>query len=56
MKKLFYVTLACMSIILTSCNASKRAEAKKKQDAEKMDRLEKDKKQFENDNQKDLGK
>jgi hypothetical protein len=56
MKKLMYVNLAFVLCISIACNATKRAETKRKRDAEKMEQLEKDKKQFESDNQKDLGK
>jgi hypothetical protein len=60
MKKIF--SIACCTAFLTfviACGASKKAEReadKRKKDAAKMEQLEKDKKQFEQRNNSDLGK
>jgi hypothetical protein len=58
MKKILLFTTLATCLIAASCGAHKarRAEAKKQQEAARLEKLEKDKKQFEQQNSKDLGK
>jgi hypothetical protein len=58
MKKILLFSTLAICIIGTSCGAQKarRAEAKQKREAARMEKLEKDKKQFEQQNSNDLGK
>lgn len=58
MKKTALFTTLAVCLIAASCGAqkTKRAEAKQKREAERMEKLEKDKKQFEQKNSNDLGK
>ena len=58
MKKILLLTTLATCLIATSCGAQKarRAEAKQKKEAARLEKLEKDKKQFEQQNSKDLGK
>lgn len=56
MRTIVAFTLVASITILASCSSAKRIEAKRKKEQEKMERLESDKKQFEQKNRNELGK
>ena len=58
MKKILLFSTLSICLIFASCGAhkAKRAEAKQKKEAARLEKLEKDKKQFEQQNSRDLGK
>ncbi len=56
MKTLICSLLMFIILLTTSCSATKKAEAKRKREQEKLEQLEADKKQFEQKNRDELGK
>lgn len=56
MKKFIPLLFVTLLIVVSSCNAARRAELQQKKQQEKLQRLEADKQQFEEKNKKELGK